>query len=118
MKSLFSTDLPPQDFSIYFGRVCDPVWKVALDLLRNGKDVVLDIGFGSRESRDIARRRLFEAGAECRMYFIDCEDSVMMERLLARGSVLWSDAEVFRERRMLFEKPEEDELFELIRSDQ
>jgi len=117
MRTIFPEPISLDDFSRYFGRVCDLVWEVATQLLHNGQDVVLDIGFWSRESRDHARKRLAGLGVRCEMVFVDCDEATICERLLARMGSFWSSAAVIREKMAEFERPGSDEVQTIVKSD-
>jgi len=56
----------------------------ALEALREGRSVVLDATYRSREDRDRVRRMAEEAGAACRFLFFDAPEEVLAERLKAR----------------------------------
>lgn len=117
MQRLFPETIALEDFSRYFGRVCDLVWEVATQLLHNGQDVVLDIGFWSRQSRDHARKRLAELGVRYEMIFVDCDESTICERLLGRAGSFWSSADIVRGKLAEFERPGSDEICTLVRGD-
>jgi hypothetical protein len=117
MEQLFPEALSLDEFSRYFGRVCNLVWEVASQLLMNGHDVILDIGFWSRDSRDHARKRLSELGASCEVVFVDCDEDLICERLLKRKGSFWSSAAVVREKLVTFERPQSDEVLTLVRGD-
>lgn len=116
MEQLFTELLSIDELSRYFGRVCNLAWGVASQLLSNGQDVILDVGFRSRESRDHARGRLAKIGAHCELVFVDCEEVVIEERLLRRKGSFWS-SDVIKEKLRSFERPQTDEVHKLVRSD-
>jgi predicted kinase len=53
-----------------------------------GVDVVLDCGFWTRISRDSARQRAATAGAECRLYAVQCAEATARLRCRRRNSDL------------------------------
>jgi predicted kinase len=114
MESLFADSLPHDDFSLFFGRVCSLVWDVASQLLLQGQDVVLDIGFWTFESREHARARIAQLGAKAELIFVDCDEDLLIERLMNRRSVLWSSPEIVRERLSTFERPRQDEVHSVV----
>jgi len=117
MEKLFAEPLTMDDFSRYFSRICDLlVWNVALELLKAGQDVILDIGFWSRESRDQARKRLAYVGARCEVVFVDCDDATICERLLNRSGSFWTSAAVIYEKLAEFERPGSDEVHTIFKS--
>lgn len=51
MARLYGQNPPEDKFAEYFDRVDALLWQQALSVLRVGSDVIMDIGFWSRESR-------------------------------------------------------------------
>ena len=92
------------------------MWDVASQLLMNRQDVILDVGFWSRESRDHMRDRLAKVGANCEVIFVDCEESLIQERLIERKGSFWS-IDVIKEKLREFERPQSDEIHKLVKSD-
>ena len=117
MAEIFPEPLSHEDFDRYFGRMCRLVWVVASQCLRNGQDVILDIGFWSRDSRDHARKTVSDLGASCKVIFVDCDEKIFSERLLRRLSSLWSSPGAIRDRFAAFERPQADESFTMINGD-
>ncbi|MFD2082616.1 hypothetical protein SAMN05421678_11165 [Actinopolymorpha cephalotaxi] len=61
----------------------EPVWARCLTV---GVDVVLDLGFWSRELRDLTRQRVEACGATAKLYDVRCADDVAWQRVEARNS--------------------------------
>ncbi|MDI1250831.1 MAG: ATP-binding protein [Lacunisphaera sp.] len=76
---------PEARFADYKARITAEVWEQAEAHLREGTDVILDSGFWTRAERDDARRRARHIGAGCLLYAFQCDDSVMLQRVLARS---------------------------------
>ncbi|MBO0883809.1 MAG: ATP-binding protein [Mycobacterium sp.] len=60
----------------------EPIW---CQCLQAGADVVLDMGFWSRASRDAVRRKAAECHAETKLYYVMCHDDVAWDRVRARN---------------------------------
>jgi len=67
-----------------FARVDGLIWQHALRLLDLGVDVILDHGFWSRQSRDQARWRVGDLGAQAVLYRIQCSQDEMERRVSRR----------------------------------
>ena len=63
--------------------VMEPVWARCLTL---GLDVVLDLGFWSRDLRDATRDRVEACGATAKVYDVRCADDVAWQRVEKRNS--------------------------------
>lgn len=91
MAKLYGANPPADRFAEFYDRVYDLIWDQALRVLSVQCDVILDFGFWTRASRDIARRRIRDAGAEPRLYTFDCDLGKMRQRVLARTAALPAD---------------------------
>lgn len=90
-------------------------WELAARLLSLGLDVILENGFWSRSERDEFRARAAEAGAACRLYFLDVPHAELWRRLAARNAALPPDTFHVTEAQLDlwssgFEPPTPDEL--------
>jgi predicted kinase len=87
-------------------------------VLAGGRDVILDFGFWTRESRDEARQLAANVGAATRLYRLECPEPVARARCRARnenldGSLVITDNtyDVLRAR---FRPLDPDEAFEPV----
>ena len=85
MAGLYGQNPPEELFGTYFERVENLIWQMAVSVLRAGGDVILDLGFWSRESRNTARDRVAAASAVAKFYSISCPEQIMRARVLARS---------------------------------
>lgn len=87
-------------------------------LLEHGVDVILDFGFWTRRSRDVARALALAAGAETRLYAVVCTDEVAKARCLSRNAdpdrSFSIDEAAFEALRAKFEPVGPDEVFDLV----
>lgn len=114
MVRLYGPAPPEERFAEYADRVTELIWKVTDRLIELDRDVILDFGFWTRASRDEARARARVAGAEVRLYHVQCPEEVMRQRTLARSrhlpeGALWINEAAFEEFKERFEPLEEDE---------
>ena len=116
VETLYGDEIRIDDFLKYFARVSDLVWSLSCKLLQNEQDVILDIGFWSRASREEAKERLSKIGADYKMYYVTCAEEEIKRRLLLRNSSLWADEKTIIERKALFEEPNSDEDFTLVKT--
>jgi len=91
MVRFYGTD-PPADLFAGHSRAVteqiDLLWPRCLEL---GVDVVLDLGFWSRQQRDQARAIATARGADVLLYRLNCPDHVARARLRARNEKLDGD---------------------------
>ncbi len=119
---LYGSNPPATEFQGYYNCVADLIWQNTFRLLSLGLDVVLDFGFWSRASRDEARTKATEAGASCKLYFLDCPEEIMRRRVLKRTEempegTLWINAAAFDLLRKRFEPLGKDENHIRIQAD-
>jgi predicted kinase len=88
MARLFGVDPPAADFAENDRNVLSIIDDISSRCLALGLDVVLDLGFWSRVSRDLARSRLAEIGADYRLYRLTCSDAASWSRVEARNQRL------------------------------
>lgn len=122
ITQLYGQNPPGEKFDEYHRRVTSLIWQVATQALRLDQDVILDFGFWSRSSRDDARDRTREVGAESILHSVVCSNDVMKARTLARtakmpeGS-LYIDETMLEELRVRFEPVSTDEPHIVVRTD-
>jgi predicted kinase len=92
-----------------------PVWTRCLTL---GVDVVLDLGFWSRASRDAARATVARCGATSRLYDVRCDADIEWRRVERRnhepGPTFRMTRDTFDALRARFEPLESDEKHILV----
>jgi len=84
MCVLYGSNPPVERFAEYAERVAEVIWRAATRLAELGVDVVLDFGFWTRRSRDAARERARQLGADVRLYDVVCPEEERRRRVLAR----------------------------------
>jgi len=76
---------PESQFAGYKANIAAEIWRQAEAHLRAGTDVILDSGFWTRAERDEARQRARQIGVGCLLYAFRGDESVMLQRVLARS---------------------------------
>jgi predicted kinase len=119
MVRLYGSNPPASEFPEFYARIEDLIWDLAVKLLSAGVDVIIDCGFWSRASRDSARDRVRQAGAQPVFYKVNCPEETMRSRVAARtkdlpGDSLWINQAAFDEFKDRFQQMEEDEDFLLV----
>lgn len=105
---------PPQEYEREWNRcfeqTVERLWEEARQCLEAGQDVIFDMGFWSRGSRDEARDKAQKWGAECILYYLYAPDEILRQRLaLRKGKVAEDNQRNFFRLKELFEEPGEDE---------
>lgn len=106
---------PPEDrYRELWHEVEDQIWQEAEASVRSGTDVILDFGFWTRESRNLARERAVDAGAIAKLHYVSCSRELAFERTMQRSKnpgaeSLWIDEAAFEKLDALFEPIQEDE---------
>ena len=116
MVKLYGPNPPEDNYGDYFVRIERLMWEMAEAFVRTGTDVILDFGFWSRESRDVARDRALAAGAVAKFYGVLCPRQTALDRTLKRSKSppadsLWIDHAAFEKLDALFEPMQDDEEF-------
>jgi predicted kinase len=113
---LYGHTPPEESYSEIFVRVENQIWETAEAFVHKGADVILDFGFWSRESRDVARDRALAAGAVAKFYSMSCPRRIALDRTLKRSTVppadsLWINRAAYEKLDALFEPMQDDEEF-------
>jgi predicted kinase len=88
MARLYGEDPPAYQFAERLDRVfalLDDQW---VRVARCGVDVVLDYGFWTHATRDVARQQAATVGASCRLYALQCPEATARARCLRRNAEL------------------------------
>lgn len=83
--ALLGPDLDVAEFPRYRARAWEQHWSTALRALQLGISVVLDFSFYRRSEREDFRARAATAGADFRMFYLDCSPEVLRGRLERRN---------------------------------
>jgi predicted kinase len=104
------------DWDTCFASAIAALWQEAAVQTAAGRDVILDFGFWTRESRDDARARIAAMGAQIVHYYIDTPDDIILTRLKKReGDIARRNLAQFDSLKKMFSPPEPDEAAIYIR---
>ena len=88
MVQLFGIDPPADTFAENARRISELIWEHAARVVRAERDVILDLGFWTRASRDEARARVRALGAVPMLYAFDVSEAEMRARVRARSGTM------------------------------
>ena len=88
MQTLFSKDMGSLDYSWMIERVnrCyEQIWEVTEQILDREGNVVLDLGFTTKEQRDLFSRRATEVGINAEIHYLDAPKDIRKKRVEKRN---------------------------------
>jgi predicted kinase len=97
MVRLHGTNPPIEKFQQYYDSIDKLIWDMAALFLQKGHDVIMDMGFWDRTSRDHARAFAAKHHAEVNLYALTCPEDIMRQRVLERTKNLPAGALVIDE---------------------
>lgn len=92
----------------------DKLWTIVESEIKSGRDVIIDLGHWSRESRDIVRKKANDIGADHIFYNIACSEETALKRLKLRNLEnpdYYLDEKIFHERKQKVDPMTADENF-------
>jgi predicted kinase len=124
IASLFLPDRPAQlslAWAVERAARCEEqMWAVADELVARGTDVVFDVGLSRREHRDRFRSRAAQAGASCKLHYLDVDVQSRRARVGRRNAERTGTFrfevtdEMFEFMENGFEAPTDDELYDAM----
>ena len=109
---LFSKDEYEKNWEDCFLKTMDFLWQRGDELLKEGKSVIFDIGFWSKQSRDEAYKKASELGFLPVVHYVYAPDNILTERIAKRkGAIAENTIKNFDEIKKLFEEPSDDEKY-------
>ncbi len=96
MQTMFSKDMTTLDYSWMIERVhrCyDQIWQVSEQILALDGNVILDLGFTTKEQRDLFAVRARALGINAEVHFVDASTDVRKQRVEKRNTE--KDPEVY-----------------------
>ena len=106
---------------------CDNLQKYlfekSLEIIKIGRDVILDWGFWQKEKRDFAKEFYRQRKVPCELHYIDVSGEAWRQRLEKRNSAVsagetnayYVDENLAEKFNSIFEPPNEDEIDKLIK---
>ena len=84
MADLYGTDIPESEFQAKWDKVDKLIWNLAEQIVCAGGSVILDYGFGSRESRQKAVERAKIFCDSITFHQVECDFETAKKRLRER----------------------------------
>ncbi len=95
-----------------FAKSMDILWDEAAKAIKSGINVIFDVGFWSKASRDEARQKARYIGAEPVLYYLYAPDEELKCRIRQRkGLIAQNNIKNFQTIKKLFEEPSDGEDF-------
>ena len=106
----FTAEESHADWDTCFAAAAEAIWAIADAQIAAGKDVILDVGFWTRENRDAAKARFTQPQARCVIYYMDTPEAEILARLEKRtGEIARRNVQNFENLKKIFQPPEKDE---------
>lgn len=107
---LFSKKNYEANWEKCFADTMDILWNKTKEYLNKGTDVILDMVFWDRESRNLAKDVATKSNSYFKHYYIYVPDNIAKQRILQRtGKIAENNVKYFDEIKKLFSAPESDE---------
>lgn len=107
---LFNKSEYEANWNLCFSQTVQKLWKCAKKHLKNGQNIIFDMGFWDRNSRDEAKKFALENGAEFIHYYIYAPDKILKARISQRkGAIAENNLKNFDKIKKNFTEPEQDE---------
>lgn len=120
MQTLFSKDMTTLDFTWMMERVnrcSDQIWQVSEQILAIKGNVILDLGFTTKEQRDVFTARAGTLGIHSELHYLDVAKGIRKQRVDKRNIEKDPSVFSFEVTNMMFnfmeprfEVPDENEL--------
>ena len=120
MQTLFASDMTSLDFDWMLERVqrCfEQIWEVSEQILKMNGNVVLDLGFTTKEQRDVFSNRGIEHNINAEIHYLDAPRNIRVQRIKTRNQEKDPSVYAFEVTDMMFnfmeprfEAPDQDEL--------
>ena len=95
-----------------FGKAEEMLWRKIHNCALHNKNVVFDVGFWTRQSREVARMRAKHVGMEPMLYYVYAPDEILKQRIAQRsGKIAENNVKNFDTIKQMFEIPQADEEF-------
>ena len=99
-----------QHWEKFFDKTVNILWKKTVEYLSNGTDVIFDMGFWDRQSRNYAKSIAAKCNSDFKHYYIYVPDDIAKERILSRSSkIAENNIRNFDKIKKRFSEPDTDE---------
>jgi predicted kinase/ketosteroid isomerase-like protein len=89
---VFGNDLTTKELEKYDEPMIELSEEIAFRCLIGGRDIIIDNGLWVRSQRDEMREKIIKAGAEFKVYYMNCPIDLMKKRALERKTILTKDS--------------------------
>lgn len=114
---LFSKEEYEKNWDRCFGETIEHLWEKATEYARQGKSIIFDMGFWTKQSRYEAIERAIHSGFNPIIHYVYAPDSTLKERISKRqGTIADYNFNHFDELKKRFEEPEEKEQYVKIKN--
>ncbi len=112
VTQLFTRDEYENNWEACFTVAEHDLWQKIRLCAQSDTNVVFDVGFWTRKSRDVARARARQIGMTPIVYYVYAPDKVLKERIAQRsGKIAENNIKNFDTIKPMFEEPQSDEEF-------
>ncbi len=103
---LFPKDVYEKNWSDCFTKTIEVLWIKTKEAATCNQDVIFDMGFWTKESRDDARNRALALGMETELHYVYAPDEILKERISHRtGLIAENNLRQFDRIKQSFEPP-------------
>ena len=100
-----------------FAQTVDYLWQEIATYIKRNKDVIFDMGFWTKSSRQQAINKIKQMGGNPIIYYIYAPDSVLKQRLTKRtGKIAEQNLLHFDSIKKSFEEPSQEEVFITVKN--
>ncbi len=93
-----------------FAQTLDFLWHEIETYIKNNQDVIFDVGFWSKSSREEAVSKISQMGGKPVIYYVYAPDDILKQRLMSRkGKIAEQNILNFDSIKKSFEEPTKDE---------
>lgn len=88
MQTLFASDMTSLDFDWMMERVLrcyEQIWEVGEQILKIDGNVVLDLGFTTKEQRDVFSKKAAELKINAEIHYLDAPPDIRKQRVKTRN---------------------------------
>lgn len=101
-----------KNWELCFSQTLDFLWQKTAEYIKQGKDVIFDVGFWSKASRDEAVQKIKQLGGNPIIYYIYAPDEILKQRISTRsGKIAEHNLSHFDDIKKYFEEPSAPEHF-------
>lgn len=113
----YAPDEYENNWEFCFAQTIDYLWQEIAILIKQNKDVIFDMGFGTKSSREQAVEKIKQMGGIPKIYYIYAPDTVLKQRLTTRtGKIAEQNLLNFDILKKSFEEPSQDEVFVTVKN--